>query len=77
MTGSTTARPASERSQFDGPREGNVTKVLYKKFRATIEYTVEVTEDYAPSIKDEKQQWASVSKNDPEIIKPKVTVEEL
>lgn len=54
-----------------------MAKVEYKKFQVTIEYKVEVTEDYAPSTKDEKQQWVSVCKNDPEIMTPKVTVVEL
>lgn len=52
-----------------------MAKVLYKKFKATIEYKLEVNEDYQPTVKDEKQNWTVVCTADPEIVKPKISVE--
>ena len=54
-----------------------MSKVQYKKFRATIEYRVEVNEDFQPTKKDEKLNFLQLIGTDPEIVKPKVTVEEV
>jgi hypothetical protein len=54
-----------------------MAKAQHKKFRATIEYRIEVNEDYQPSVKDEKLNFVTLIKGDPEITHAKVTVEEI
>lgn len=54
-----------------------MSKVQYKKFKATIEYKVEVTEDWKPNVKDETTALKQLLKGDPEMMKPKVELEEV
>ncbi len=54
-----------------------MAKAQFQKFKATIEYKVEVNEDFHPTKKDEKNAILELLKTDMEILKPKVTVEEV
>lgn len=54
-----------------------MAKVQYKKFRVVIEYKIEVNEDYQPSLSEEKHNFKQLVAGDPEIVKPKVSIEEI
>lgn len=54
-----------------------MAKAKFKKFKATIEYKIEVNEDYQPSVRDEKLNFVTLIKGDPEIVSPKIVVEEV
>jgi hypothetical protein len=53
-----------------------VAKVEYKKFKATIVYEMEMTEDFVPQTVDEVINWTDMIAGDPEIMNAKVKVEE-
>lgn len=75
--GNTTAKTASEKLQSSGPGEDRVSKVQHKKFRAMLEYQVEVTEDFQPTEKEELFNLRQLIKTDPEIVKPKLSLIEV